>query len=379
LNLPAAIRWLWEQGPQSPVERTGVLAIAIITAFLTIIALWQIPPPETGTAEAKDANQGQPTFSPFASRYGQTVLAGIGGLLVTEIAKTIGNQPPAPESRWFYIYSFIGWFIILLVLLNFFRAFTEALRFRLSSSVKSFSTAFVVFNDTFFNLIQGKNQTRTRLVEDAIITQQQSILRALETARKDLAVFIHDQLGKAACEVYVGITLLANDRSVLYYVSRNPESLSKSFPKASVAWVAVMAGEPRWFKDSYKTDKPLLDNTDNKYPALDPIAYPMKPNLQDRGKKQYHAWVVLPFPAHGRGGPARGAIHIAFSTEDCFDAVWDKAKTDQYYANPDDMWDVNIKIDAVKERLTTSERLFDQLTAGINERIFLSRMTNEVL
>jgi hypothetical protein len=90
----------------------------------------------------------------------------------------------------------------------------------------------------------------------------------------------------------------------------------------------------------------------------------------------YKAFIVLPFPSRGRVVPARGAIHIAFATEEGFDAVWDKATADKDYSNADAMWD-NAKIDPIKERLKLCERLFDELTAGINERIFRSRLAGD--
>ena len=132
---PQAFRQVWslDSGDDSLV-RLAVLLIAFLTAFLTVVAIWQIPPPQSPltakNGDAQNQDDAGTTGSPFTNKFGQTVIAGLGGLVVTEIAKTLGTDSTSADSKWYYIVWFILFFFVLLLLLNTFRAMVEALRAR---------------------------------------------------------------------------------------------------------------------------------------------------------------------------------------------------------------------------------------------------------
>lgn len=220
-----AIIWLWRLAePIGMLERMAVLLIAFLTAFLTVMAVWQITPSENPLAnvagKTPDAASAVPTpdSSPFATRFGKTVIGGLGGLVVAEVTKALGNQQPSPDTKWFYIVWFILFFFFMLLILGAFRAGTEGLRARIAiayyplvrpsrktaSAFARFWDGFsywflrlmhwlfslrvplVTFLDTFTNLIQGKNQAITRVFADQIIDQQRNVVRTADSIRQDL-------------------------------------------------------------------------------------------------------------------------------------------------------------------------------------------------
>ena len=220
-----AIVWLWQlDEPQPALDRMAVLLIAFLTAFLTVMAVWQIPPSDNPLAnvagKTPDAASAPPTpdASPFATRFGKTVIGGLGGLVVTEVTRALGNQQPSPDTKWFYIVWFILFFFFMLLILGAFRAGTEGLRARIaiarypldrhSRTTKnnwerfwdwfsywslrlvdwwfSLRVPLLTFLDTFTNLIQGKNQAITRVFADQIIDQQRNVVRTADAIRKTL-------------------------------------------------------------------------------------------------------------------------------------------------------------------------------------------------
>jgi hypothetical protein len=99
---PNPIPWMWQlDQSDSLLIRLAILLIALLTAFLTVVAIWQIPPGENPLAAPKAGDDPPKTggaqsaattpaySSPFASNFGKTVIAGLGGLAVTEIAKAL--------------------------------------------------------------------------------------------------------------------------------------------------------------------------------------------------------------------------------------------------------------------------------------------------
>lgn len=229
-------RWLWDlDRNDQPLERVAVLLIAFLTAFLTIVAIWQIPPTDEPLLE----KSGQPTApktpepSPFTSRFGKTVLAGLGGLVVTEVTKGLGNQPPSPDSKWFYIIWFIIFFFVLLLSLGLIRAIAEAVRVRVAMVyyplsgymrerrqreeearkgkvtlrmqamdffsywrlrivqwLASLRVPILTFFDTFIYLIQGKNQTMTNAFASSMIEQHRNRIRVADAIRKEISEVI---------------------------------------------------------------------------------------------------------------------------------------------------------------------------------------------
>jgi hypothetical protein len=222
-HCPRFIKWAWElDQADTPLTRMAVLLIALLTAFLTVVAIWQIPPADNlladsagKTARDKKDTQSAADTSPLGTRFGKTVLAGLGGLAMAEVTKALGDGKQSADSRLFYIVWFILFLFALLVVLNLCRALAEAVRarvvvvyyplprtqpparrrvihplaywiLRFFRWLVSLRVPALTFADSFFDLIQGKNKTMSRALADTIIEQQRSIVRVADTIRNDL-------------------------------------------------------------------------------------------------------------------------------------------------------------------------------------------------
>lgn len=370
-----AIVWLWQlDEPQPALDRMAVLLIAFLTAFLTVMAVWQIPPSDNPLAnvagKTPDAASAPPTpdASPFATRFGKTVIGGLGGLVVTEVTRALGNQQPSPDTKWFYIVWFILFFFFMLLILGAFRAGTEGLRARIaiayyplvrhSRTTKnnwerfwdwfsywslrlvdwwfSLRVPLLTFLDTFTNLIQGKNQAITRVFADQIIDQQRNVVRTADAIRKTLNAVIYSKLSELAHnprrnpqDVRVNISVLSTDHTNVFYISRTPGSSPKPFGKRSVAWVSVFTGKIRWYKERYSEDKELFpkivlfDNRDGTIAGDEPQIH-LSSHYQQR-EGDYDAFIVLPvpWPHRGFGGDyVKGAILISFRDQEDFELLW---------------------------------------------------------
>jgi hypothetical protein len=375
----AAIRWLWNLDTGKPLERMAVLLIALLTAFLTIIAIWQIPAPADPFPEVKKpaAGDGKPApapanapgdSSPFSSRFGKTVIAGLAGLIAAEVTKTLANEKPSPDSRWYYIVWFIVFFFFLLISLNLWRALVEALRSRFAIVyyplprpaepdpgvyswgrfgrwliyrfwaflhwLKSWlGVPLLTFADTFISLIQGKNQTTTRVFADKIVDQQRNVLRVAKEIREQLNTAIREYLTRKspdqkrdAKDVRVTISVLSADQTNVFYISKTRDSSRLTFPKRSVAWLSVFTGKIRWYTQGYKDiskDIILFDNSGGTI-AEEVAQIPLKSYYQARDE-DYEAFVVFPVPLSKRGSTSnyvKGAIHVSFARQADFDYVW---------------------------------------------------------
>jgi hypothetical protein len=374
----AAIKWLWNLDSGKPLERMAVLLIALLTAFLTLIAIWQIPAPADPFPEVKKPapDDGKPApapanasgdSSPFSSRFGKTVIAGLAGLIAAEVTKTLANEKPSADSRWYYIVWFIVFFFFLLISLNLWRALVEALRSRFAIVyyplprppetepdmsagrfgrwlvyrfwaflhwLKSWlGVPLLTFADTFISLIQGKNQTTTRVFADKIVDQQRNVLRVAKEIREQLNTTILDYLTRQtgqkrdAKDVRVNISVLSADQTNVFYISKTRDSSRLSFPKRSMAWLAVFTGKIRWYTQSYKAvskDIILFDNSAGT--ISDEVAkIPLSSYYQPRGGEDYEAFVVFPVPLSQRGSTSdyvKGAIHVSFSRAADFAKVW---------------------------------------------------------
>jgi hypothetical protein len=310
---PNPIPWIWQlDTSDSKLIRLAILLIALLAAFLTIVAIWQIPPAEnplvakkggqdSASAPSQDAASPPVNTSPFASNFGKTVIAGLSGLAVTEIAKSLGGEKPSDGSKWFYVVWFILFFFVLLLLLSAIRAGAEALRAmtvimryplargpnrrsvevqpaggKQRAKVKSWHTfidwfsywwlrflhwvfslrvPLLTFFDTWINLIQGKNQTMTRYFAEEIIDKQRNVIRVVDTIRKDLTKLIEHELGPqetVTSPVRINISVLSADQSNVFYISRSAGSARLAFNKRSMAWVSVFTGEIFWYESSWK-------------------------------------------------------------------------------------------------------------------------------
>jgi hypothetical protein len=409
------ISWMWQlDQSDSLLVRLAILLIALVTAYLTVVAVWDIPPADNPLAPKKGGDQSaapaHAITSPFASDFGKTVVLGFGGLAVAEIAKALGSDQPSPGSRWFYVVWFVSFFFMWLFGMGLLRAVAEGLRAmvaipryslarraenrptpeshpgvdpqtgqarkaqglersqrelgdrlisvwtywlgRFFHWVFSLRVPLLTGFDTFINLIQGKNQTMTKVFTDTIINQQRNVIRVADTIRKDLTRLIEQKVRASSkssssavtlvtSPVRVNISVLSADQSSVFYISRSPGSALQIFPRRSVAWVSVFTGEIRWHKSSW-TDKDkeqkykkivLFDNSgDNIAGAGEILLYQY---YQSR-HQDYGAFVVLPVPWPQRGFGSdyvKGAIHISFHGESEFETIWPKV-TDRSTSPP---------------------------------------------
>jgi hypothetical protein len=379
------IMWLWGLGDaqnSKSLDRMAMLLIAILATFLTVVAVWQIPPidnPLTG-----EPAKPKPAFepSPFSGNFGGTIIAGLAGLAAAAVLKAFENKPSAVDKE-FYVVWFIISFFVLLVLAAFLRGVVEALRSRFAIIyyplprpaelgmqfggqhgqspppkkywrwpgklwrwlaylfhaglhwLSSLRVPLLTFSDTFTNLIQGKNQTITQVFSDKIVDQQRSVLRVANTIRKQLNNAILDYLRNETGtkfrpdDVRVNISVLSVDQSSVFYISRVPGSSRLAFLKRSVAWVSVFTGKIRWYKHSYSKgdffkDIILFDNSAGTIAGDEPQIH-LNSNYQPRGGEDYEAFVMfpVPWPQRGLGSDyVKGAIHISFCRETDFERVW---------------------------------------------------------
>jgi hypothetical protein len=421
------ILWLWNLDTvDPPLVRFAVLVIAFLTAFLTIVALWQIPASDNPLADPKkdqSAVTPAPDPSPFTSRFGKMVIAGLGGLVFTELAKSLGNQQPSADTRWFYVVWFVVFFFASLFGLNGFRAVTEFSRARVAvtragggSRLGAWSVPLITSLDTFVSLIQGKNQTMTQVFAEMIIDQQRNAIRVMDLIRKDLNLLIErvvkasvDQSAASALpsvvsgdvrdnlvhprsassanppdddrrsRVRVNISVLSADQSHLFYISRSPRSPQRPFRKDTVAWVSAVAGEPLWYKASYKENKDyfekivLFRNEDNRIEGEGPVL--LSKHYTSR-RDDYAAFVIFPLPWPPRRDIrpdfVRGAVHISFSKEADFDKIWKipAAGPESLYPSHKQMLGEWCLSPEIRKTLWSHLELLSELLSGFNEAIY---------
>jgi hypothetical protein len=363
-----AVNWVWELNhSDGPLERAAVLLIALLAAFLTVVAVWQIPPSDDPIAkkpdddkkpDSKDNSKTASDYSPFTSRLGKTVVAGLGGLVVAEITKTLGNQQPSPDSRWYYIVCFILFFFLQLFAMNLVRAFAEAIRSRVAvihyplarrgnpprntgetvgssaqsqwwtRSVTWFTSLFwrvvdwvsywflrfanwlfslkipvLTFFDTFINLTQGKNQTMTSALAEVVVDQQKNLIRVADAIRKNLNDLIESRIKGipdrgTLPHVRVNISALSKDQTTLFYIASAPGSAVLPFTKRSVAWVSVFTGQIRWWVSSYQAEAErilLFDNSKGTIAGAEERIL-LSNYFQDRSGGGYGSFIVIPLP-----------------------------------------------------------------------------------
>jgi hypothetical protein len=400
----------------------AVISIALLTAFLTVVAIWQIPlsddPLAKKVKEDNAENKSNATdASPFTSRFGKTIVAGLGGLVVTEVAKTLGNQTPTADTKWYYIVCFIFFFFLLLLSLNFVRAVAEALRARVAivhyplarparqtdSLGKFLDWMFywfmrtlhwffslrvptLTFFDTFINLIQGKNQTTTRAFADAIVDQQRNVVRVADAIRTNLNALLETKISQLAGapsdsrpRVRVNISVLSSDQSTVFYISRTPDSALIPFTKNSVAWVSVFTGQIRWYESSYKS-KPDIVLFDNQSGTIAGAKSELKLSeyYQDR-QEDYEAFIILPVPWPQRGFGTKyvkGAIQISFRKDTDFRNIWSASDVDvanqvpHTYPRQERMLEDWCSNTEVRTSLNDAVGILGELLRGFNEVIY---------
>lgn len=139
LTWPAAARWFWTvAGDATDLARAAVIAIAFLAAFLTIIQLWEVPPPkdpmakpgaqEEGSASSSASGGGSP--SALQGNFGKTVLAGLGGMLALSFLESLWSMEGLNTTAY-YVLLFVTFFFGLLLLYAIVQSLIEALRSRL--------------------------------------------------------------------------------------------------------------------------------------------------------------------------------------------------------------------------------------------------------
>ncbi|MDR3577419.1 MAG: hypothetical protein P4L50_26450 [Anaerolineaceae bacterium] len=448
-----AILWFWRLGdPQKPLDRMAVLLIALLAAFLTVVQIWQIPAPENpmlaqppatgaqtentgGTQAGRAQTSTRPTFdpSPFASNFGKTIITGLGGLAASVVVKSFdGSSNPADNK--FYIVWFILSFVALLIAGALLRAIEEAIRERIAINhlkparppiqpdatrlerfaswtvyqvsclwvwVLSLRFSVLIFLDTFINLIQGKNQTMTRVFSDTIVKQHRNVICVTEVMRQQLNDLILQYLSKMphgeqreTRDVRVNISVLSEDETGVFYIARTPGSSPRTFPKHSVVWISVFTGKIRWYKHAYIEHEKykeieLFDNASGKIPGGEVKI--MLSNYYQQREDDYNAFVIFPIPwpqrAYG-SGCVRGAIHISFRKLGDFEQIWKirhaDAETDSkdleidqvlgelknmHYTSEEKMLEEWCAPE-IKTSLNQSITILSQLLSGFSENIY---------
>jgi hypothetical protein len=482
--LTTAIRWLWQLAdPAESLDRMAVLLIAFLAAFLTVVQIWQIPSPDNpqaskksysstdsssggkdnGSGKTKSGSTSAYEPSPFASNFGKTVITGLGGLAAESVLKSLANKPSANDKE-FYVVWFAIFFFLILVLGALVRALGEALRermvivhlryqppalpfpakdadrrawvvynarrrwrritywaLRFAYWLLSLRSPLLIFLDTFMNLIQGKNQTLTRIFSKTIIDQQRNMIEVAETVRTSLNDVIRQQLLEMLLKhplepaernkilervldprsIRVNISVMSADESNVLYIAYAPGSASKAFPKRSVAWLSVFTGEIRWYKKSYKDENllskiVLFDNHSGEISDDQRMIY-LESNYQPRDD-DYEAFIMFPFPWPRRGsaGGAKGAIHISFGKQMDFEKIWrftplddadpetlkedrdhpkahhDPVLFENKYQFEDEMLGRWCKDSEIRASLLQAIKTLGTLLQGFNENIYLS-------
>lgn len=356
-------RWFWKlAGDTLDLTKAAVIAIAFLAAFLTIVQLWEIPPPKrpvvpAATQTAAATQTVVTDFSAFSSNFVKTVLAGLGGMLILSFLDSIWKAEEF-NTRAYYVVLFVTFFFLLLLLYGMGQGLIEGLRSRIITrhpvrswrptpprhsghrpsrsyrfaiwlsywrarvwhwalSLRSF---FLVVFDTFSNVLCGRNQLRSVVFEQEIVSLHWGIVRAADRIREEieraiLAALKRGQIEAVDEDVRVSVSLLSDDESVLFYIAREEGSLGRGFDKRSVAWVSVYTDNALWWEVDYPPETELLDNTSGGYPLLETQKIRLSAYFQTRAGQDYDAFLVLPVPWAKRAASdnvRKAGIQISF-------------------------------------------------------------------
>jgi hypothetical protein len=404
---------LGDGGEQSHhLMRATIAALALLVAFLTVVQIWQIPPQSTSLTKAArpqsddskkpaepagGAASPAPSASPgvgtlFDSNFSRTVLSGLGGLAAVSFIDS-GLSDGAPKSDFdaqaYYFVLFVLFFLAGLLLSAVVRGVGEAMRSRIVLStpavlwpptvfrpgqaggdvplfyrfvrwlrywmrrawrwLASFRATAVVFVDTVFNVLMGKNQLQTAVFSETITDLHESLLEAAERVREDVHQAVLRALLKDGTlpadlphqeRIRVAISLLSSDESSVYYIAWERGCIPQRFDQHSVAWVSAFKGEARWYRSDphdtleserkldliYKSpDAVLFDNSGGDLPGPQAEIL-LRQYYQHRGAEDYEGFIVLPMPWVNRGRAGehrRGAIHISFKEARYMESLWE--------------------------------------------------------
>jgi hypothetical protein len=387
-----SLRWFWTLGQEgqtpTPSMRATIVALALLIAFLTVVELWQVPPPNTSLIRAGDAAKEKESTglraapavaepapgrvrNIFDSNFSRIVLSGLGGLAAITL---IGDEPKGFNERYYFI-LFVVFFVSGLVLSALIRGFGEAVRSRIVLSrpaaiwpqrtskdfdrasrrywarrfwywLTSFRATLLVFIETAFNVLTGRNQLQSALFSETITDLHEALLEAAERTREEVHRAVIRALDRKHAlprelpyqeEVRVAVSLLSADGSSVYYIAWEHGSLPHCFDDHTVAWFTAASGEARWCKTDLSSDQPgkwdpiYRKNPDEvlllKAGSVRGAVAPLR--LEDYYKKRaedYEGFVVLPMPWINRGGTGlhrRGCLHISFKRADYMNQLWE--------------------------------------------------------
>lgn len=317
-----------------PLAQAALVSVSLLAAFLTVAQVWQTPPVSRSLAAdpAAAAESGLPASRPVQPRallakllgnnFSRTILGGLAGLLAVTILASFLRAPGLKvlDVEAYYLVLFVAFFLSLLLLSALFRSLVGAGQ---------------IFYDAFFNVIQGKNQLQAAVLSDAVNDLHEALVEAAERTRDEVRQAVISALVRQKAIagdrsdtdcVRVAVSLLSWDDSKVYSVTRDGDSLSRSFPRGSVDWIAAYAMVARWYRPSYaeSPETVVFDNERGDLPEP-PEKILLGQVSGHRGFDPGEAFVVLPMPWTRRGaaGPhRRGAIHISFRKSAFLDALW---------------------------------------------------------
>jgi 3',5'-cyclic AMP phosphodiesterase CpdA len=388
-------RWLWSIGPEKAnLARAVVIALALLLAFLTVVALWETPPPDQRLANPTPGGQNPPGTATtttatttaasttttttsaagrtnlFPSNIGKTVLAGLTGFLAVDFLMKTFWEGSGIDANAYFLLFFVIFFLVILITFSILQGLAEGLRSRVMlqqpsapwtplpearegessrgrsrlvhflaywlrriwSWVLSLPSFLLVFFDTAFSLLRGSNQTQSAAFEKTITDLHWSLVATADRVRDAIKGALLQAVGRQAEpeSVRVGISMLSDDETYLYYISSERGSLYQTFPKRSLAWVAVYAGVARWWHKEFTTNqqyesKPII-LFENQKEVLQGLEEDLRLTdyYQARGAQDYQAFVVLPVPWARRGSDyfRKAAVHISFREAGDLEKIW---------------------------------------------------------
>lgn len=407
------VDWVWTLADSDrDLAVATVFGIALLFAFLTVAALWRVPEPgrissTTTTTTASSTTVGGTTTNAttqpggalmsggiFEGNLARTVVSGLTGIATVTILTQFWNLSGV-NAEALYVVVFVAAFLLLLVVIALLRAAVETLRSRIASSpviprwerprrsdaASSFGfrrlvmqrlgaywasrawrwlltvrEGFLVFFDTFMNVVMGRSYSANVVWEERIVDLQRMLLRATDRVREEITTALQEAIVRhyghlqsppndpelsllsLQQSVRVSISVLSDDQQSVFYISAAPGSLSKMFTQQSVAWVAAYSGEARWWFSDYNEipDLVLFDNSSNALPGVGAVKLRMSEYLQARRQSDYNAFVVIPIPwrrRHLRDDTRRGLIHIAFGKAEWMQNLWGGLLNPDPYSN----------------------------------------------
>jgi hypothetical protein len=370
---------LWTD--QTALAQAVLVAVSLLAAFLTVVQVWQIPPPSRRlSGDTTPAGENAlPPIRPDQSKdfaanllsnnFSRTVLGGLVGLTAVTFLDSLftDSYPDGLNAKAYYLVLFVAFFLTLLIASALLRGLEEAIRSRISlprlypvregslwiygarrfgSWLASFRSTLLVFIDTAFNVVQGKNQLQTEIFSRHIGDLHEAMAQAADRVCESVHHAVIEALNKKAAlpkdlphdeRVRVNVSLVSADSSKLFYIARQRGSMLSTFNRRSVAFVAAYLGEARWCKFGEEWEGVYLQNHDavldenqsKSFPWEDG-ALPLEKYYQFRGEEDYKGFIVLPLPWLRRGaapGHRIGAIHISFKEAKYLDALWQGLET----------------------------------------------------